>query len=292
MEASFFTQVLLPASLALIMFGMGLTLTVNDFKQLLKTPKAVSLGLFGQMLCLPLMAFLLCLAFNVEAHIAIGLMVLAACPGGTSSNLLSHIARANLALSVSLTAITTVICVVSTPWLIKFSVDYFTILPDEPFSLINTSLSLLVITLIPIIMGMSVRHFALNFATRTEGMFRHLSTFFLFTMIILIAIDEQDMLIDSFPYVFILTFTLNILATIVGVIISRLGRLNDNDAVTLGIEVGTQNGTMSILISVSFLNNSEYAIASAVYGVTMYLGAFILIMSRKIGWFGFNPKTD
>ena len=292
MEASFFTQVLLPASLALIMFGMGLTLTVNDFKQLLKTPKAVSLGLFGQMLCLPLMAFLLCLAFNVEAHIAIGLMVLAACPGGTSSNLLSHIARANLALSVSLTAITTVICVVSTPWLIKFSVDYFTILPDEPFSLINTSLSLLVITLIPIIMGMSVRHFALNFATRTEGMFRHLSTFFLFTMIILIAIDEQDMLIDSFPYVFILTFTLNILATIVGVIISRLGRLNDNDAVTLGIEVGTQNATMSILISVSFLNHSEYAIASAVYGVTMYLGAFILIMSRKIGWFGFNPKTD
>lgn len=292
MEASFFTQVLLPASLALIMFGMGLTLTVNDFKQLLKTPKAVSLGLFGQMLCLPLMAFLLCLAFNVEAHIAIGLMVLAACPGGTSSNLLSHIARANLALSVSLTAITTVICVVSTPWLIKFSVDYFTILPDEPFSLINTSLSLLVITLIPIIMGMSVRHFALNFATRTEGIFRQISTFFLFTMIILIAIDEQDMLIDSFPYVFILTFTLNILATIVGVIISRLGRLNDNDAVTLGIEVGTQNATMSILISVSFLNHSEYAIASAVYGVTMYLGAFILIMSRKIGWFGFNPKTD
>ena len=196
MEASFFTQVLLPASLALIMFGMGLTLTVNDFQQLLKTPKAVSLGLFGQMICLPLMAFLLCLAFNVEAHIAIGLMVLAACPGGTSSNLLSHIARANLALSVSLTAITTVICVVSTPWLIKFSVDYFTILPDEPFSLLKTSLSLLVITLIPIIMGMSVRHFALKFAMRTEGMFRHLSTFFLFTMIILITIDEQDMFKD------------------------------------------------------------------------------------------------
>ena len=292
MEASFFTQVLLPASLALIMFGMGLTLTVNDFKQLLKTPKAVSLGLFGQMICLPLMAFLLCLAFNVEAHIAIGLMVLAACPGGTSSNLLSHIARANLALSVSLTAITTVICVVSTPWLIKFSVDYFTILPDEPFSLLKTSLSLLVITLIPIIMGMSVRHFALKFAMRTEGMFRHLSTFFLFTMIILITIDEQDMLIDAFPDVFILTFTLNFLATVIGVIIARLGRLNDNDAVTLGIEVRTQNATMSILISVSFLNHSEYAIASAVYGVTMYLGAFILIMSRKLGWFGFSSKTE
>lgn len=291
MEASFFTQVLLPASLALIMFGMGLSLTIADFKRLLNTPRAVSLGLFGQMICLPLMAFLLCLAFSVEPHIAIGLMVLAACPGGTSSNLLSHIGRANLALSVSLTAITTVICVVSTPWLIKFSVDYFTILPDEPFSLLNTSLSLLVITLIPIVIGMSVRHFALDFANRTEAFFRHLSTLFLITMIILISIDEKEMIMNSFPDVFILTFTLNILATVVGVIIARLGRLNDNDAVTLGIEIGTQNATMSILISVSFLNNSEYAIASGVYGVTMYIGAFILIISRQLGWFGFRPKT-
>lgn len=291
MEASFFTQVLLPASLALIMFGMGLSLTIADFKRLLNTPRAVSLGLFGQMICLPLMAFLLCLAFSVEPHIAIGLMVLAACPGGTSSNLLSHIGRANLALSVSLTAITTVICVVSTPWLIKFSVDYFTILPDEPLSLLNTSLSLLVITLIPIVIGMSVRHFALDFANRTEAFFRHLSTLFLITMIILISIDEKEMIMNSFPDVFILTFTLNILATVVGVIIARLGRLNDNDAVTLGIEIGTQNATMSILISVSFLNNSEYAIASGVYGVTMYIGAFILIISRQLGWFGFRPKT-
>ena len=291
MEASFFTQVLLPASLALIMFGMGLSLTIADFKRLLNTPRAVSMGLFGQMICLPLMAFLLCLAFSVEPHIAIGLMVLAACPGGTSSNLLSHIGRANLALSVSLTAITTVICVVSTPWLIKFSVDYFTILPDEPFSLLNTSLSLLVITLIPIVIGMSVRHFALDFANRTEAFFRHLSTLFLITMIILISIDEKEMIMNSFPDVFILTFTLNILATVVGVIIARLGRLNDNDAVTLGIEIGTQNATMSILISVSFLNNSEYAIASGVYGVTMYIGAFILIISRQLGWFGFRPKT-
>ena len=199
MEASFFTQVLLPASLALIMFGMGLSLTIADFKRLLNTPRAVSMGLFGQMICLPLMAFLLCLAFSVEPHIAIGLMVLAACPGGTSSNLLSHIGRANLALSVSLTAITTVICVVSTPWLIKFSVDYFTILPDEPFSLLNISLSLLVITLIPIVIGMSVRHFALNFANRTEAFFRHLSTLFLITMIILISIDEKEMIMNSFP---------------------------------------------------------------------------------------------
>jgi len=136
MEASFFTQVLLPGSLALIMFGMGLSLTLNDFKRLMRTPKAVSLGLFGQMICLPLVTFTLCVALDVAPHIAIGLMVLAACPGGT------------------------------------------------------------------------------------------------------------------------------------------------------------QNATMSILIAVSFLQHPEYAIASGVYGVTMYVGAFILIMSRKLGWFGFTPKVS
>ena len=292
MEASFFTQVLLPASLTLIMFGMGLSLTLDDFKRLMRTPKAVSLGLFGQMICLPLVAFALCVAFDVAPHIAIGIMLLAACPGGTSSNLLSHIGRANLALSVSLTAITTVLCVVTTPWLIKFSVDYFTILPKEPFSLLKTSLSLLVITLIPILIGMSVRHYALRFAQRCEGLFRHISTLFLFTMIILISIDEQEMLLESFPNVFILTFGLNMLATVIGVALARIGNLSDNDAVTLGIEVGTQNATMSILISVSFLQHPEYAIASGVYGVTMYVGAFILIMSRKLGWFGFTPKVS
>ena len=197
MEASFFTQVLLPASLALIMFGMGLSLTVDDF----------------------------------------------------------------------------------------------TVLPKEPFSLIKTSLSLLIITLFPILIGMSVRHYALDFARRSEGVFRHISTLFLFTMITLIAIDEQEMLLASFPNVFALTFGLNILATVIGVMLARIGNLSDKDAVTLGIEVGTQNATMSILISVTFLQHSEYAIASGVYGVTMYLGAFLLIMSRKLGWFGFTPKV-
>lgn len=110
-------------------------------------------------------------------------------------------------------------------------------------------------------------------------------------MITLIAIDEQEMLLASFPNVFALTFGLNILATVIGVMLARIGNLSDKDAVTLGIEVGTQNATMSILISVTFLQHSEYAIASGVYGVTMYLGAFLLIMSRKLGWFGFTPKV-
>ena len=206
MEASFFTQILLPLSLAVIMFGMGLSLTLNDFKRLLQTPKAVFLGLVGQLFVLPVLAIGLIYLFAVPPHIAVGIMILA-CPGGTSSNLLAHIAKANLALSVSLTAITTVFCIITTPLLIKWGISLFSETPDEQFSLIKTSLSLLVISLIPIAIGMTIRRFAHRFAERSEGFFRHLSTFFLFSMIAKIAYDEREMLMDSFPTIFIFTIT-------------------------------------------------------------------------------------
>jgi BASS family bile acid:Na+ symporter len=281
MEASFFTQVLLPLSLAVIMFGMGLTLTLADFKRLFSTPKPVLLGLLGQLIGLPLLAIGLIYAFNVPAHIAVGIMILAACPGGTSSNLLAHIGRANLALSVSLTAITTVVCIITTPLLIQWGISLFSTSPDEQFSLIKTSVGLLVISLIPIMLGMTVRKFALQFAIKSEDFFRNLSTAFLFSMIAKIAYDEREMLMEAFPSIFIFTFTLNILATVLGVVLARFGGLKLNDAVTLGIEVGTQNGTMAILIAVTFLANSQYAVAAGVYGVTMYLGAFLLIVCKR-----------
>ena len=283
MEASFFTQVLLPLSLAVIMFGMGLSLTVEDFKRLLQTPKAVLLGLVGQLIALPLLAIGLIDLFAVPAHIAVGIMILAACPGGTSSNLLAHIARANLALSVSLTAITTVFCIITTPLLIKWGISLFSETPDEQFSLIKTSLSLLVISLVPIAIGMTIRRFAKEFARRSEGFFRHLSTFFLFSMIAKIAYDEREMLMESFPTIFIFTLSLNLIATLAGVLLAKFGKLHVHDAVTLGIEVGTQNATMAILIAVTFLSNSQYAIAGGVYGVSMYLGALLLIILRRKG---------
>jgi BASS family bile acid:Na+ symporter len=291
MEATVFTEILLPVSLVLIMFGMGMTLTLADFQRLLITPKTVTVGLVGQLIGLPLVAFGLALAFSLEPHIAIGLMILSACPGGTSSNLLSHIARANIALSVTLTAVTSVICIITTPWLIRFSIDYFAITPDETFSLIKTSLSLLVITLIPIGLGMLVRKFALNFAVRSENFFKHLSTLFLFSMIAIIAYKEREILWEAFPSIFMVTLSLNIIATALGILFAKISRLNAQDALTIGIEVGTQNATVAILIAVTFLAKPEYSIAGAVYGVGMYLGAFGLILLRKKSWLGFREKT-
>ncbi|MEM0911238.1 MAG: bile acid:sodium symporter family protein [Pseudomonadota bacterium] len=281
MEGSVLTEVLLPAILAFIMFGMGLTLTPPDFTRLVYAPKPVLLGLLGQLIMLPIMAFMLAINFNAPTFIAIGMMVLAACPGGTTSNLFSHIARANLALSVSLTAITTVVCVFTTPFLIKFALAYFSTDKALEFSLIKTSLGLVLISLVPITIGMTVRHFFANFALRTESLFRHLAMIFMIVIIIAICIKERDMLVEAFPLVFMYALLLNAAATIMGIIVSKLGKLPRRDETTLGIEIGTQNSTMAMLIAISFIQEPALSIAPAAYGLVMYIGATALVFYNR-----------
>ncbi|WP_371195059.1 bile acid:sodium symporter family protein [Glaciecola sp. SC05] len=281
MQATIFTQFVLPGVLALIMFGMGLSLSKVDFTRLMSTPKPVFVGLFGQLLVLPLFAFSIALAFNAPPEIAIGLMILAACPGGTSSNLISHIAKANLALSVSLTALTTIVCVITTPLVIKYSIGFFSVQQANEFSLLNTSFGLLLISILPVIAGMLIRARYSKFARRAEPKFRVLSTVFMLLLIIIISYQEQDMIIAAFPDVFLLAMGLNLGATMIGLGMANLGGLSGKDGVTLGIEIGTQNASLAILIAVSFIQQPAFAIAAGVYGVIMYLGAFILIMLKQ-----------
>jgi BASS family bile acid:Na+ symporter len=282
LQGTLFTQVLLPAILGVIMFGMGLSLVKDDFVRLAKVPKSVIAGLTGQLILLPLLAFALVTVFSAPIEIAIGVMILAACPGGTTSNLISHIARANLALSVSLTAITTVICVITTPLLIKFSIDHFTQTDATEFSLIGVSINLIVLLLVPISIGMVLRHFYAKAARRAEPFFRHFSTIFMLMLIAVISYQEREMLQTFFPDVFFITFGLNICATIMGVIIARACSLSTKDGLTLGIEIGTQNASMAMLIAITFIENSAYSIAAGIYGITMYVGAFLLVAYHKL----------
>lgn len=281
MQGSFLTQIALPMVLALIMFGMGLSLTRDDFSRLFRLPSSVFAGLAGQVILLPLLAFGLVVALDLPPYLAVGIMVLAACPGGTTSNLISHIARANLALSITLTAITTLICVFTTPFIIQFSLGYFGV-ENTDFSLLNTTLSLIAISLVPVLLGLWIRHKAPVFAQRQEAFFRRLAMVFMIIMIVGISYQEREMLVKSFPDVFVLTISLNVLATLLGVFIAKVVMLSKRDAVTLGIEIGTQNASMAILITLTFLDDSRYAIACGVYGVTMYLGAMALVAWNKV----------
>ena len=262
MTESVLTQIILPLVLGLIMFGMGLSLTKQDFLELGKEPKPVIVGLFGQLILLPILAFAVAILFGLSQHLAIGIMILAACPGGTSSNIISHLARANLALSVSLTAVTTLICVFTTPLIIQFAVNQFDRNPAESFSLLSTTLGLIFITLLPVLLGIVLRHKYPKQAIRSEPFFRRLATAFLIFMIIAITYQERANIIESLSQVLLPSISLNLIAIAVGVALGIVFKFVKRDCVTLGIEVGVQNSSMAILIAVSFLDRPDYAIAA------------------------------
>jgi BASS family bile acid:Na+ symporter len=281
MEASIFTQALLPIAIALIMFGMGLSLTIHDFTRLRKTPKAIVAGLLGQIILMPLTAFAICLLFDLDAPLAVGLMILAACPGGTTSNVFSQLAKANLALSVSLTAISTFICVFSTPFIIQFAVNNFADAQAIEFSLLQTAVSLFVISLVPVIIGITIKHYFKHWAFKAEVYFRQFSLLFMITMIIALVIKERDLIITSFDQVFFACLALNFVSIAIGLLLAKIGGLTFSDAMTLAIEVGIQNATLAILIAISFLNAPEFAVSVGMYGLAMYIGPFFLVMWAK-----------
>ena len=282
MTESVLTQILLPAAIAIIMLGMGLSLTIADFTRLFRLPKAVATGLLGQLLLLPIVAFGLCFIFELGPEMAIGLMILAACPGGTMSNVISQLCRANLALSVTLTACCTLVGIITTPWLIAMAYQYFNGEAATDFSLVNASLSLMALTLIPIAIGMALRHLWQVFAERAEPYFRKGSSLFMLVMIIAILIQEKAQLTESFSQLFWVCLALNLLTILLGLALAKIQQLSWQDSLTLAIEIGIQNATLAILISLSFLSQSSLALPAGVYGITMFIGAVLLVIAAKI----------
>lgn len=282
MQASVLTEVLLPLALAFVMFGMGLTLTTSDFGHLVRAPKAILTGFIGQIILLPLLTFTICLAFTLPPYIAVGIMILAACPGGTTSNLISHIAKANLALSVSLTAISTIACVFTTPFIIQFAVDYFVKENAPAFSVVETVLGLIGVSILPVVIGMIIRRVFESFAAKTESFFRQFSMYFMLAMIVGVLVSERDNLATSFESAFLVCLTLNLLSVLMGLLLAKFSSVSFKDSLTLSIEIGVQNAALAMLICISFLEAPDYAIAPGVYGVAMYIGPAILaIWARR-----------
>ncbi len=281
MTPSVLNEVLLPLGLAFIMLGMGLSLTKQDFVQLFKIPKPIIVGLVGQIVLLPALAFVIAFAFELTAPLAIGLMILASCPGGTTSNMFSHLARANVALSIALTTFCTLFCVISTPLLIQFSIQFFAGQQAPEFSIAKTSIGLFVITLVPVFIGLLLRHYWEPLALKTELFFRRFSMVFMVAIIALLVIKEHELLLASFKQVFLASFTLNLLSCLLGLFLGMFFSLSHKDGLTLGIEIGIQNATMAMLIAISFLGAPDYAITAGVYGLVMYLIPTIMIFSLK-----------
>jgi len=276
-------SVVLPIALAAIMFGMGLSLTKADFGRLLVTPKPVIVGLGGQIVLLPLLAYGIAVLFQLETSLAIGLMILSACPGGTMSNVISQLCRANIALSVTLTAITTVVCVFTTPLIIAWSINHFSDVSLTSFSLLGTTIGLIAITLIPVTLGLFIRAKYTKWGQKYEVYFRRFSGIFMFFMIAFVLRENWGLFIDSFGKVAGAAIALNFIATFLGLGLGKLFGLSQRDGNTLGIEVGIQNATVAITIAATFLEQDQFAVTAGVYGITMYLGVIIpALLSDRI----------
>lgn len=268
--------IILAVALFVIMIGMGLGLTVADFRRVLQMPKAVFIGFLNQIILLPLIGYGISKLLAVDPAIAVGIMILAACPGGPTSNLVTHMAKGDIALSVTLTAINSLITIFTIPLIITFALSAFLGENTAIEAPIGTIIgSLVVIIAIPLAIGMLVKRYAADFADRMERPVRIASGVLITLVIVGLIIKEREQLMEYFRMALIIAVALNIATMVVGYLTARLGRLDVRQGLTIAIESGNQNGTLAISLAVVSLARPDFAIVAAVYSIMMYVTATV-----------------
>ena len=273
------TQIFLPISLAIIMFGMGLTLVVADFGRLFTYPKAVIVGLCNQLIFLPLIGFSIILLFELSSSMAIGIMILALCPGGPTSNLITQVARGNIGLSVTLTALASLITVFTIPIILSKAITYFTgetgVVIELP--IVQTMLQILIITVIPVSIGMVIRKKNEGFALRMERPMRTASTVLFVIIFLLVMIANKDLIVQAMKEVGLATLLLNLSTMALGYITARAFRIKGKSQISITIESGIQNGTLAFVIATTILNNVEMGLPTGAYSIWMFVTGGILM---------------
>ncbi len=282
MESNILTAVFLPLGLGIIMLGMGLTLTLDDFRRVILYPKAAAAGLFCQLALLPLFGFLIAATLPMEAALAVGVMIIACAPGGPTSNLITHLAKGDVALSISLTAVSSVITVFTIPVIVNFSLLYF--LGDGkaftlPFG--KTVIQIFAVTVLPTAIGMVMKSKWSSFAAKIEPVLQKASAAFLIIIIGAAILKERENLASYFAQTGIATLLLNLAAMMLGFAVSKLLSLNRAQQTSITVEVGIQNGTLAIAVAAALLGNPTMAIPPAIYSLIMFLTGGILIFFRR-----------
>ncbi len=287
MSPDILTKVILPISLFLIMFGMGLSLKAADFQNVFKAPKAVAIGLGGQMLLLPFAALVVALVLQLPPEIAVGLMIIALAPGGATSNMFSYLAKGDVSLSISLTAIVSLVTPFTMPLMVALSMGFFMDSQTE-FSLpiIETIVQLLLITLVPVALGMFVLYRWQELANRMEKFFKWFSVLFLALIIVLILLKNRDNLYDFFIQAGPAAILLNAVVLIMGYQLAKIAKLGQAQATAIGFEVGIQNGTLALLVAGTLIGNETMMIPAVSYALIMFFSGGLF------AWWINRNKTD
>lgn len=276
--------VVLPLGLAFIMFSLGLGLTVSDFVRIVKQPFAFVVGAVNQVLLLPVVTFALVLAFGLGPELAIGFMILAFCPGGVTSNILSRLARGDVALSVSLTAVISLLSMVTVPPLLALAMGFFSGGTAEPVSIGGIAVQLFLLTTVPILLGLALRHFAPATTNRISPVIAHLANGLFVFIVGLALVANWSVFVENLPILAPSIISLLILLLGTGFTVARLSGLPVSQIKTISIETGVQNSTLGIAVA-AMLSGQEagfsiYALPAAVYGILMYV-----VAAPVIAWF-------
>lgn len=280
-------EVVLPLSLAFIMFSLGVGLTLADFTRVTKTPLGFSVGALAQIVLLPVIAFCLLMVFPLPPELALGVMILSFCPGGVTSNILTRLSGGTLALSISLTAVFSLLAVITVPLLVAWSADYFMGLDAPDVDVTALGVTMFLITAVPVAIGVAVRHFAGGFAARIESIAGKIATTLFIIIVIAALATNWDVFAANIGVVGPALIALNVITLAVGFFVAKAAGLNHADSVAISLEAGVQNATLGITVGGLIAGVAEgiptLAMPSGVYGITMYFVTlpFIFLMRRK-----------
>ena len=285
MQQSSATTLFLPIALGIIMLGLGLSLTLNDFRRVTKYPKAMTIAMVCQMLVLPLVCFFIAKFSGLSPVLCVGLLLLAASPGGPTANLYSHLSHGDVALNISLTAVNSVLTLFTLPIIVNLSMEYFMGAGQYiPLPFIKV-IEVFVVVLVPVTVGMMIKSKAPQFAGKMEKPVKIISALLLVIIIVSVTLREKQMLVDHFAQLGIPVLLFNILSLAIGFYLPQFFKVERKQAIAIGMEIGIHNGTLAIYIALNVLNNSTMSIPPAIYSLLMFFTAaafgFLVNIGKK-----------
>ena len=266
-----------PICLVLIMLGLGLGLSLKDFTRVLRTPKDFFIGFFSQLLILPIVALGIALILDLSAPIAVGLMIIAAAPGGVTSNVLTKFADGDVALSISLTAVVSLISIISVPFIVINSAEFLGVVISKDISITGIALKMALVVTVPVIIGMIIRSFAENFISSKINIINKLTGWLFIIVFAAIWIEEKDNILNYLAQAGLAVLTLNVVMMLIAYFIAKKFVSGIAQQKCIALECGLQNGTLAVFVATLMFDDIAYVIPTAAYALTMYITGFIFI---------------
>jgi len=266
-----------PICLVLIMLGLGLGLSLKDFTRVLRTPKDFFVGFFSQLLILPIVALGIALILDLSAPIAVGLMIIAAAPGGVTSNVLTKFADGDVALSISLTAIVSLISIISVPFVVINSAEFLGVVVSKDISMIGIALKMALVVTVPVIIGMIIRGFAENFISSKINIINKLTGWLFIIVFAAIWIEEKDNILNYLAQAGLAVLILNVIMMTIAYFIAKKFVSGVAQQKCIALECGLQNGTLAVFVATLMFDQIDYMIPTAAYALIMYITGFIFI---------------